>query len=87
MPLAAVRTFTEVVNNATRSSQLYSARTALFGVLAAAGVALRGSARAPDSGDPRVACGASRGAPHRVKRGRVYLTLLRTHRRNGRQKR
>ena len=35
LPLAAVRTFTEVVNAATRSSRLYSALTALFGVLAA----------------------------------------------------
>jgi putative ABC transport system permease protein len=36
LPLAAVRTFQEVVDNATRSSRLYSALTALFGVLAAA---------------------------------------------------
>jgi predicted permease len=35
IPLAAVRTFSEVVSNATRSSQLYSALTALFGILAA----------------------------------------------------
>ena len=35
LPLAAVRTFTDVVNAATRSSRLYSALTALFGVLAA----------------------------------------------------
>jgi putative ABC transport system permease protein len=36
LPLAAVRTFQEVVDNATRSSRLYSALTALFGILAAA---------------------------------------------------
>jgi putative ABC transport system permease protein len=35
LPLAAVRTFSEVVDGATRSSRLYSALTALFGVLAA----------------------------------------------------
>lgn len=36
LPLAAVRTFEEVVEGATRTSRLYSALTALFGVLAAA---------------------------------------------------
>jgi putative ABC transport system permease protein len=35
LPLAAVRTFTEVVNAANRPSRMYSALTALFGVLAA----------------------------------------------------
>jgi ABC-type antimicrobial peptide transport system permease subunit len=35
LPLAAVRTFSEVVEGATRSSRLYSALSALFGVLAA----------------------------------------------------
>ncbi len=35
IPLAAVRTFDDVVQTATRSSRLYSALTALFGVLAA----------------------------------------------------
>jgi putative ABC transport system permease protein len=35
LPLAAVRTFQDVVNTATRSSQLYSVLTGLFGVLAA----------------------------------------------------
>jgi putative ABC transport system permease protein len=34
LPLAAVRTFAEVVEGATRSSRLYSALTALFGLLA-----------------------------------------------------
>jgi putative ABC transport system permease protein len=36
LPLAAPRTFEEVLAGATRSSRLYSALTALFGVLAAA---------------------------------------------------
>ena len=36
LPLAAVRTFAEVLASATRSSRLYSALTALFGILAAA---------------------------------------------------
>jgi putative ABC transport system permease protein len=36
LPLAAVRTFEEVFEGATRASRLYSALTALFGVLAAA---------------------------------------------------
>jgi putative ABC transport system permease protein len=35
LPLAAVRTFEEVLTGATRTSRLYSALTALFGVLAA----------------------------------------------------
>ena len=35
LPLAAVRTFQDVVNTATRSSQLYSVLTGLFGALAA----------------------------------------------------
>ena len=35
LPLSAVRTFQDVVNTATRSSQLYSVLTGLFGVLAA----------------------------------------------------
>jgi putative ABC transport system permease protein len=35
LPLAAIRTFQEVVETATRSSRLYSALTALFGILAA----------------------------------------------------
>jgi len=36
LPLASVRTFEEVLAGATRSSRLYSALTALFGILAAA---------------------------------------------------
>ena len=36
LPLAAVRTFDDVLSGATRTSRLYSALTALFGVLAAA---------------------------------------------------
>ena len=36
LPMASVRTFEEVVANATRNSQLYSMLTALFGILAAA---------------------------------------------------
>jgi ABC-type antimicrobial peptide transport system permease subunit len=36
LPLAALRTFEEVLAGATRASRLYSALTALFGVLAAA---------------------------------------------------
>ena len=36
LPLAALRTFEEVLEGATRASRLYSALTALFGVLAAA---------------------------------------------------
>ena len=36
LPLAAVRTFEEVLDGAMRTSRLYSALTALFGVLAAA---------------------------------------------------
>jgi putative ABC transport system permease protein len=36
LPMAAVRTFEEVVANATRNSRLYSMLTALFGILAAA---------------------------------------------------
>jgi len=35
LPLAAVRTLTDVIDGATRSSRLYSALTSLFGVLAA----------------------------------------------------
>ena len=35
LPLAAVRTFSDVIDGATRSSRLYSALTALFGLLAA----------------------------------------------------
>jgi putative ABC transport system permease protein len=35
LPLSAVRTFQDVVNTATRSSQLYSVLTGLFGLLAA----------------------------------------------------
>jgi putative ABC transport system permease protein len=35
LPLAAIRTFEEVIETATRSSRLYSALTALFGLLAA----------------------------------------------------
>ena len=36
LPMASVRTFEEVVANATRNSRLYSMLTALFGILAAA---------------------------------------------------
>ncbi len=36
LPMAAVRTFDEVITTATRSSRLYSVLTALFGLLAAA---------------------------------------------------
>lgn len=36
LPLAAVRTFQDVVDSATRASRLYSALTTLFGILAAA---------------------------------------------------
>ncbi len=36
LPMAAVRTLDEVIAAATRSSRLYSALTALFGILAAA---------------------------------------------------
>jgi putative ABC transport system permease protein len=36
LPMAAVRTFDEVITNSTRSSRLYSVLTALFGILAAA---------------------------------------------------
>ena len=35
LPMASIRTFEEVIANATRSSRLYSVLTALFGILAA----------------------------------------------------